>query len=122
MLTDPVTLVGDSASTRDYALVSIEKGKSLRSVSTPVAPITSETLTISSTKSVKGGITTVRHLIRLDRTLPNGTGVPVNAGLYTVIEVPVDAVITQAMIKDMRTQMASILGNTTLVKILNGEP
>ena len=122
MLTDPVTLGGDNSSTRAYALRSIEDGTSIRSVATPVSPITKETLKISSSSSKKGGITTDRHLIRLDRTIPNGTGIAVNAAYYVVIEVPQDVVITQAIIKDMRTQMGNLLVDATLVKILNGEP
>jgi len=122
MLTDPITLAGDSSSTRAYALRSILDGKSIRSVATPVAPITVETLSISTVVSSKAGITTDRHLTRLDRTIPNGSSVPVTASYYVVIEVPRDAVITQAIIKDMRTQMNNLLVDATLVKILNGEP
>jgi len=122
MLTDPITLVGDSSSTRAYALRSITDGKSIRSVASPVAPITGELLSIGTTVASKGSVTTDRHLIRLDRTIPNAAGTPVTASYYVVIEVPRDVVITQAIIKDMRTQMSALLVDATLVKILNGEP
>lgn len=122
MLTDPVTLAGDSSSTRDYALRSIVNGQSLRGVAAPVSPITNETLTIGSTASKKGGITTDRHLIRFDRSYLNGTGLTANLAMYVVIEVPRDATVTQAIIKDVRTQLTNLLANATLVKILNNEP
>jgi hypothetical protein len=122
MLTDPITLAGDSSSSRAYALRSIENGKSIRSVASPASPITAETLTLSSTSSAKGSVKVGRYLIRLDRTIPNSAATPVTASYYVVIEVPVDQVITQAIIKDMRTQMNNLLVDATLVKILNGEP
>lgn len=121
MFTDPQTLTGDAASSHAYALRSILDGKSLRAVAT--APVNApETLTLSHQVSSRGGIPLDRHLVRLDLTKINALGVPVVISFYVTIEVPQDAIVTAAMVKDMRTQMTGFLVDANLTKILNGEP
>lgn len=116
-----ITLVGDSASTRTYSLKDVTNGNSIRSAAT--APLNApEVLTIKNQKSSRGGIVLDRHLVRLDLTKINGSGAPVQASVYVTIEVPEDAVITAAIIKDMRTQMINFMSDANVVKLLNGEP
>ncbi|DAD51270.1 coat protein [ssRNA phage Zoerhiza.1_6] len=119
-LTDIVS-AGDSSSTRTYSLRSILDGSSVRANS--AAPLNApETLTIKHSKSSRGGIPLDRHLARFDLTKINSSSAPVVASVYVNIEVPEDAVITAAIIKDMRTQLTNFLSDANVAKLLNGEP
>jgi len=122
MFTDQ-TIVGDSSSTRVYALTSLLGGVSVRqNASAPVG--LPEQFLISHQESKRGGFALDRHSIRfnLSKTSSVGTS-PVQASVYCVIEVPRDSAITVAMIRDMRTQLVNfITSNGNVDKILNGEP
>lgn len=122
MLNTDITLAGDSSSTRTYALRSIEGGNSFRAnASAPNGE--AETLTVKHSSNKNGsGIAVKRHLVRLDLQKVNAAGIPVNAAVYVVVEVPVDPAITVAYIKDMRTQMTNFLVNANVDKILSDEP
>jgi hypothetical protein len=121
MFTDPITLVGDSASTRNYALKSIVDGKTVRA--NAAAPVNlPELLTISHSVSSRNGVPLDRHSIRLDLCKANALLTVLQASYYVVIEVPQDSTITAAMIKDMRTQMTNFVTDANIAKILNGEP
>ena len=121
MFNTDITLAGDSSSTRTYSLRSIVDGSTVRAnASAPVnAP---ETMTIKHGVSSRGGIPLDRHLVRLDLTKINSASNPVTASLYVTAEVPQDAAITAAMIKDMRTQLQNFWIDANVVKLLNGEP
>jgi hypothetical protein len=122
MFTDPITLVGDSASTRGYALVSIEGGSTIRS--NPLAPVnTPETMLVKHQLSSRGGLPLDRHLVRLDLTKINALSLPVVGSVYVNFEVPRDLVFTLAMVKDMRTQLVNFITLAGVVeKLLNNEP
>lgn len=122
MLTDPTVLTGDSASSHSYSLVSITDGNSVRKV--PTAPTNApETMQVKHQLSSRGGIPLGRHTLRLDLAKVNADNDVVTASVYVVVEVPEDAAITAAMLKDMRTQLVNFLTvNANFEKILNGEP
>jgi hypothetical protein len=122
MFTDPITLVGDSASTRGYALVSIQDGNTVRA--NPLAPVNApETMQVKHQLSSRGGVPLDRHLARLDLTKINSLSAPVVASVYMTLEVPRDAAITLAMIKDMRTQLTNFVNTAgNIEKLLNNEP
>jgi hypothetical protein len=122
MFNTDITLAGDSSSTRTYALRSITGGNSIRAnASAPSGE--AETLTLKHSSSRNGnGLTTERHLVRLDLQKVTSLGLAANLAVYAVIEVPQDAVITVAMVKDMRTQLANFLVNANVDKLLNDEP
>jgi hypothetical protein len=122
MFTDPITLVGDSASTRGYSLTSIQDGSTVRA--NALAPVNApETMQVKHQLSSRGGVPLDRHLVRLDLTKINALGAPVVASVYVTLEVPRDSAITIAMIKDMRTQMVNFLTTAGVPeKLLNNEP
>jgi len=123
MFTDPVTLAGDSSSTRGYALQSILDGNSVRSA--PTAPVgLPEQLIIKHDISSRGGVPLARHLIRLNlaKTGVDHSGALLTASVYLTIEVPLDQAVTVAMLRDMRTQLNNFTTNANLDKILNNEP
>jgi hypothetical protein len=123
MFNTSITLAGDSASTRNYDLRSIEGGKSIRA-NASAASNELEALTIShSQNTLKDGTKVKRHLVRLDLTKVNATsGKAFNAAVYAVIEQPIDSVITTALLKDMRTQLKNFLDDGNTLKVINDEP
>lgn len=122
MFTTDIVLAGESSSTRTYSLRSIEGGNSIRA--NALAPVgESELLTIKHSSSInKDGLAVERHLVRLDLQKVTSEGKPANVSVYVVIEVPQDAVITAAIVKDMRTQMVNFLTLGNVDKLLNDEP
>jgi hypothetical protein len=122
MFADPITLVGDSASTRDYKLRSIVAGNSERgNASAPANEL--ENLSIKHSRSVKNGVVVKRHLVRLDLGKVNATTQVLHtAGVYAVLEVPTDSSITSTMIKDMVTQLKNFLTAGNVSALINEEP
>jgi hypothetical protein len=123
MFANSFALVGDSASTRTYDLVSIENGKSIRK-NAAAAANELESITVSHTASLnKEGTVVKRHLARLDLWKVNSTTQKLQkAAVYVVIEQPVDSVITAAILKDMRTQLKNFLDDANVAKLINDEP
>ena len=124
MLTNDLTVTGDSSSTRTYALAegpTEGKNNSLRKASVATTG-ESENLAISHSSSIRSGTVVKRHLLRLNLGKLNSTTQKVHVGsLYVVVEVPQDPAITAAQIKDMRTQMVNLLTNANVDKLLNDE-
>lgn len=123
MFNTSITLAGESSSTRNYDLVSMDGGNSVRK--NPLAPVGElESLSIRHSSSVQKdtGLTIDRHLVRFDLQKVTSGGEPANLGVYVVMEVPRDSVITAALVKDIRTQMVNLLTLGNVDKILNGEP
>jgi hypothetical protein len=122
MFADPITLAGDSSSTRDYKLRSIVSGNSERA--NAAAPANElETMAIKHSRSTKNGTVIKRHLVRLDLGKVNSTTqVLQTAGVYAVLEVPTDSAITSTMIKDMVTQLKNFLTAGNVSALINEEP
>lgn len=121
MFTNDITLAGDASSSTTYALLSIADGKSVRG--NAAAPLGQpQTLTISHGVTKRGSLMVDRHLARLDKTKLDASNAPVGAAVYTVLEVPRNATITEAEINDMCTQLKNLLSAGNIDKLLNGEP
>lgn len=124
MLTQDITLAGDSSSTRTYNLTegpTAGKKASLRRNS--AAPTgEAEELAVSHSESVRNGTVVKRHLVRLNLQKLNATTLKAHtASFYVVTEIPQDTAITAAQIKDMRTQMVNLLTNANVDKIIGDE-
>jgi len=124
MLTQDITLAGDSSSTRTYYLTegpTTGKKASLRRNS--AAPTgEAEELAVSHSESLRNGTVVKRHLARLNLQKLNATTLKAHTvALYVVIEVPQDSVITAAQVKDMRTQMVNLLTNANVDKLIGDE-
>lgn len=117
-----ITLTGDSASTRTYALRSITDGNAIRAVAT--APANQpEVLTVKHQVSSRGGIPLDRHLVRLDLSKEDSEGTVVMGSVYLTVEVPRNSAFTAAMAKDMKTQLVNFINTATYAdKLLNSEP
>jgi hypothetical protein len=124
MLENNITLTGDSGDTT-YDLISISGGKSIRSDATQTLA-TPRSLTLNNSVVGKSASAVDRHLIRLDRVEadPDDSTSVVSGSVYMVLEVP-RRVITEAMIKDMVTQLVDFVtmsSGANLEKVLNNEP
>lgn len=127
MFSNDITLAGDASSSTVYSLQSIANGKSIRgdAAATLGQP---KTLTVSHGEVQRGkslsGVQRVadRHLVRIDRTVNDSLGESQTASVYVVIESP-RLIVTEAMQKDMVTQLVNFLtGSGYVDKLLNSEP
>lgn len=115
-----ITLAGDASSSQTYSLQSILDGKTIRAdaVRGPALP---RTMTMGHSTVKRGSDTVDRHLVRLDRTELNALGVPQNASVQLVIELPRTGP-TATHLQDMVTQMKNHLTAGNVTKMLNAEP
>jgi hypothetical protein len=121
MLGDSVTLVGDAASSHPYALTSLVDGNSVRRNASVAAPA-NEFMQVKHQQTTRSGIPLDRHTLRIDKDIVNAQGVVIRVSYYVVVEVPQDVAATQAIVKDMRTQVGAWMAtDANLVKVLNGE-
>jgi hypothetical protein len=121
MFTNDITLAGDAGSSTVYALISVEGGNSARRDG--AAGLDSpKNMLIKHERVTKGTLTSDRHLVRLEKTLPQATTlVPVTGSIHVVIDAPRDT-ITVAMLKDMTTQLKNFLSAANIDKLVNNEP
>lgn len=114
--------LNDGTSTPTYSIVSLLGGKSIRKdssqdLNTPAA------LTISHQVNGSGTAAVARRMVRLDKTLEDGTsGEIATASVHLVLTVP-NSVITKA---DIQLEVNKLVDFITtagyLDKLLNGEP
>jgi hypothetical protein len=123
MLTQDITLAGDSSSTRVYAQTAGPTETSNSSIrKAPAATGELESLTVKHSTSSRNGTVVKRHLARLDLGKVNSTSQKQQvASVYVVMEVPQDTVITSAQISDMTTQLKNLLSAGNVTKLLNDE-
>lgn len=122
MFTNDITLVGDAASTRTYALTGVSDGKSIRANPLRSAALP-ERMTISHAPSKKGTLITDRHLVRFDNAVSDPlTGEVLTIGVYCVLEIPRNVNATAAVAKDMVTQLKNFLSAGFVQQLLNNEP
>jgi len=120
MLSETNTLAGDASSSTTYARRYVNETKGLYSDAS--APLGSpKTLSVSHSQVNRGAAGVAdRHLVRLDRTEVNASGVAATASVYVVLEVP-RSIVTEAQTLDMVTQLKNFLSSANLDKILNNE-
>lgn len=123
MLNTTITLVGDSASTRDYALQSWQGPNTVRA-NAAASPGLPETLSIQHSERTNktNGELLQRHNVRFVKSVANSDGVTVSAVVQVSFEHDIDPAITAAIVKDMFTQAKNLLDATTIGKLLNNEP
>lgn len=124
MFDNNVVLTGDSGTTT-YSLISVKDSSSIRS-DPDASMATPRTLIISHSVQGKGVQAVDRHLVRLNRVEadPADSTTVCSGSAYLVLEVP-RQVVTEAMIKDMVTQLFDFVTASTganLEKVLNSEP
>lgn len=121
MFANDITLAGDASSSTTYSLTSINGGNADRrdAASALDSP---KALLIKHEDVTRNGLKADRHLVRLEKTLPQAsTLIPVTGSVHVVIDAPRDT-ITAAMIQDMATQLKNFLSAGNITKLLNDEP
>jgi len=124
MIALALTLNGVNVNTT-YSLTSIVDGKAIRKDATAILG-SPRTLTVSHSKrNPKDPESPDRHLVRLDWTKPDSSGVAESISAYFVLETPVSATFTSGDVDNVCTQITQfLLGNSgsTFTQFKNSEP
>jgi hypothetical protein len=120
MFANDVTVTGTSVAVT-YSLRSVKDGNSIRNDAT-VALDSPKAMLVKHEAITKGTLKSDRHLVRFERTAPQGTTLlPVLASAHVVIDAPRDT-ITAAQVLDLIDQLRNFLTAGNVTKLLNNEP
>lgn len=119
-LTDDITLAGDASSSTTYALINRLATSSLRRDASATIGSPKAISVSHATGKDAFGQPVDRHVVRLDRTEADSLNLKHTGSVYVVLVQPASGV-TEAHIKDMRTQLKNFLSDANVDKVLNGE-